>query len=300
MDIDINNKRRRILLGADNNALLILISVILIMFVLLGAVYVIYQLSVTGSDESIVQAYYTDVLQYLQLPAARQFLSRPWTLLTYPFAFKDFSIFGLIGSVLWIWAYGYILQDLTGNRKLIPIFLYGVWAGAAGFLLLTALQPSSGYVLTGAGTGVMALVVATTVMAPQYRIYPMLNGGFPLWILSLVYFVVAFATVGRNSPAEAVAQLAAAAAGALFAVQLRKGKDWSHWMNALVEQVDDLFNPEKKRRHTETYKKDRQAFVKTSNLTENKLNELLEKIHQKGISALTKEEQDFLNRMSKK
>ena len=44
------------------------------------------------------------------------------------------AYFNMLGNLLWIAAFGYILQDLAGNSKLIPLFIYGGLAGALFFI----------------------------------------------------------------------------------------------------------------------------------------------------------------------
>src|ERR1700748_437934 len=130
-----DNYRKRMLLGQDGNALGQLGVVNATLFVILKFVYVIYVLNSLNPA-----AYQTNVLSWFTLPASLDRLSsRPWTVLTYMFC--DQHLFRFIGNMFWLWCFGYILQDLTGNRKLVPIYLYGGIAGAAFFLLSYAVLP---------------------------------------------------------------------------------------------------------------------------------------------------------------
>ncbi|MCZ6992444.1 rhomboid family intramembrane serine protease, partial [Salmonella enterica] len=86
-------------------------------------------------------------------------------------------------SMLWLWCFGYILQDLAGNNKLIPIYIYGGITGSVFFVLMNNMVPvlanqvGTAAPLLGAGSAVMAIAVATTTLAPDYRIFPLINGG---------------------------------------------------------------------------------------------------------------------------
>ena len=64
---------------------------------------------------------------------------RPWTLIS--FMFTDQQLFRFISNMFWLWSFGYILQDLTGNRKLIPIYLYGGIGGAVIYVMAHLLVP---------------------------------------------------------------------------------------------------------------------------------------------------------------
>src|ERR1700754_1849914 len=130
-----DNYRKKMLLGQDGNALVQLVVINAVLFAILKFIAVIYSLN------TIPQAAYDkNVLSWFVLPASLDKLSsRPWTVLT--FMFSDPEVFRFIGNMFWLWGFGYILQDLTGNRKLVPIYLYGGVAGAAFFILCYAIFP---------------------------------------------------------------------------------------------------------------------------------------------------------------
>src|ERR1700709_2801284 len=130
-----DNYRKKMQLGQDGNALVQLVVINAVLFVILKFVYVIYDLNSLGDI-----AYHNNVLSWFVLPANLDKLStRPWTVLTFMFA--DESVFRFIGNMFWLWGFGYILQDLTGNRKLVPIYLYGGLAAAVFFLLSHMIFP---------------------------------------------------------------------------------------------------------------------------------------------------------------
>ena len=183
--------RKKMTLGQDGNALVQLVIINAVLFVILKFVYVIYVLNSLN-----LPAYQANVLSWFALPGTLEKLSaRPWTLLTY--MFSDQHVFRFIGNMFWLWVFGYILQDLTGNRKLIPIYLYGGIAGAAFFLLSYGIFPKLQVQaplaqLSGANASVIAIAIAVTSVAPDYRIFPMINGGIPLWILTVLYLLDRF------------------------------------------------------------------------------------------------------------
>ena len=295
---------RKILLGQDNNALVLLFAINMLLFAGIISLKIIYYLS--GSTNEL---FYQQVLNWLSLPASfGQLAGRPWTLLIYMFAHH--GIWQLVSSMLWLWCFGYILQDLAGNNKLCPLYLYGGFIGGVLFLLSNNLVPVLARDLNniapmlGAGAAVMAIAVATTTLAPDYRIFPLINGGIPLWVLTLVYVAIDFATLASSNAGIVIAHLGAGITGFFFIRQLRRGQDWSLWMMRLVSWVDDLFNPEKK--HTKKkgkgrlfYKSDRKPYTKTSHVSQQKLDAILDKINQHGYDQLTDEEKAFLEQASK-
>lgn len=294
---------RKILLGQDNNGLVLLFAINMLVFVLINFVKVIYFLS-----DIPPEFFYKQILNWFTLPASPDALaSRPWTLLTY--MFTHHSVWHLISSMLWLWCFGFILQDLAGNNKLIPVYLYGGFVGGVVFLLINNLFPVlEKSILTtepmlGAGAAVMAIAVATTTLAPDYRLFPLINGGIPLWVLTLIFVAIDFATLASGNAGIGAGHLAGGAIGFLFIRQMRRGHDWGAWMTNFVNWLDDLFNPEKKyggkKKSEKTfYRSDRKPYEKISNVTQQKLDAILDKINQEGYQFLTDEEKAFLTRAS--
>lgn len=297
-------KNSRVLLGQDNNALVLLFAINALVFVLINFLKIIYFLS-----DIPMEFFYKQILNWFTLPAAPEaFAGRPWTLLVY--MFTHHSIWHLLSSVLWLWCFGFILQDLAGNNKLIPVYLYGGLVGGVVFLLINNLFPvlERNIAITepmlGAGSAVMAVAVATTTLAPDYRLFPMVYGGIPLWVVTLIFVAIDFATLASGNAGIGAGHLAAGAIGYIFIRQLRSGHDWSAWMIRLVNWVDDLFSPEKKYRGKSTkekhfYRADKQPFEKKPNVTQQKLDAILDKINQEGYQFLSDEEKAFLKRASK-
>lgn len=298
------NRRSRLTVGQDGNALITLIAIQLVVFILLAFIKVIYYFTYSGNG---LEQYHNNILEWVTLPAnTSTFLTRPWTLITHMFVHD--SVWHIIANMLWLWAFGYILQDLAGNRKIIPVFLYGALAGALAYMLSFNLIPVLRQYLNipalGASAGVMAIAIATTVIAPGYRIFPFINGGIPLWVLTMIFVIIDLATIPYNNPGGHIAHLAGGGMGFLFIVMMRKGYDWSNWMNNTYDWVNDLFNPEKpkkgKRIKTELfYKSSSKPYKKTSNITQQKIDDILDKINQKGYNSLTEDEKELLKRASK-
>ena len=110
MPVREQNMRNRILLGQDNNALTWLIIINSVIFLGLLLVKLVYQIG-----DNNMQSFHADVTAWIALPASGyKFLTRPWTLLT--FMFTHDNLWYLISSMLWLWCFGYILQDLAGNK----------------------------------------------------------------------------------------------------------------------------------------------------------------------------------------
>jgi hypothetical protein len=150
----------------------------------------------------------------------------------------------------------------------------------------------------------MAIAIATTLFSPNYRVFPMLNGGIPLWVITLIFVIIDLATIPYRDPGAHIAHLAGGATGFLFVFLFRKGYDGSNWINTFFDWVNNLFNPDKPKRGKSIkqqlfYKSHVQPFKKSSNLTQQRIDELLDKINQRGYQSLTDDEKELLKRASK-
>ena len=297
---------RRSLFSQGNSALITLIAINLIIFVIIAFVRAIYYLRFENGSEAVAQ-FDSGVLSWIALPAdLNKIAARPWTIVTHMFVHT--GLWHIFGNMLWLWVFGYILQDLTGNRKIFPVFLYGALAGALAFILLYNLSPSQRPMMAvqsaiGASAGIMAIAVAATFIAPGYRIFPMLGGGIPLWVITMIYAIVDLATIPSSNTGGHVAHLAGAFTGFLFMFSFRRGYDWGEWMNDLWDWFTNLFNPDKPKKGKLVkqelfYKSSKKPYKKTPNVTEQRINEILDKISQKGYNSLSDEEKDLLKRAS--
>lgn len=291
-------------LGDSQNSLTRLVIINLIVFITL-ALCRAYFFFFYQDTAQIEQIFRQQILQWFALPGQfQQLLYRPWTLLSA--MFTNVGVWMVLGNMLWLWAFGFIFQDLSGNRKIIALYLYGGIAGSLGYLLASSFLPdaTSAGLFYGAAPSVMAVAIATTMLSPYYRLFPQLMGGFPLWVLTVVYVLVSVATKPLQQPLSYLPLLAGGAMGFVFMQLIRMGYDLSDWMNRIFDWANDLFNPEKPKqkktgiKEIHFYKATRKPFDKKPRLTQERIDALLEKIHQKGMDSLTQEEKEFLERAS--
>lgn len=308
MSISDRNYDTRLSFGTRMNPLVILIAISMIVFVVLAFFKAISYVRY-GEGADIQSLFDKNILTWFAMsPVVKTAFTKFWTIITHAFVHVNF--WQLLTSMLWLWCFGYIFIDLTGNRKLIPVFLYGSIAGAAGFLITASVLPSfqsqpDTHYFFGSGAGILAIAAASVAINPNYKLLPMLSGGISLWIIGVIYLVIDMATIPANNPALHVAHLSGALIGYLFVVVLRRGLDGSEWMNNLYDWFNNLFNPDTKVQQrakiktTSFYKSGITPFTKTTNLTQNRLDEILDKINTAGgYDKLTEEEKEFLRKAS--
>ena len=298
--------RKRLSLAQANNTLILLIAINLVIFVVLAFLYAVFHLRYEDAGEA-KNFYENKILAQFALPAdVGKLATKPWTIFTHMFTHD--SVWHLIGNMLWLWVFGYIFLDLTGNRKIIPLYIYGALGGALAFVLaynfLPGLRQSLPIVKAlGASAGVMAIAVGVTTISPTYRIFPMLFGGIPIWVLTAIYLLIDLASIPQSNTGGHIGHLVGALTGFLFIVSFRRGYDWSEWMNNFFDWFSNLFNPDKPKKGKNIkqelfYKSGKQPYKKTPNITEQRVNEILDKISSKGYNNLTDEEKDILRRAS--
>lgn len=295
--------RRRTSIWSENNSLLILIALNVFGYITLRFILAVYGLSNLAEE-----SFYRNIFQWFAMPGdPRTFMTRPWTLFTSGFTQMD--LWMLIANMFWLWTFGFIFQDMAGNRRIIPLYLYGTAAAGLFYLISYAIFPQlrqtpQASFYFGAMAPTIAIAVGATVFAPGYRIFPMIGGGIPLWVVTGVFLLVDIFFL-QQRPAWFFPHLAAAFTGLLFVQALKGGRDWSAWMNHLYDRFTTLFNPPPKVQPRRQVKEQvfyntrgQQPYKKTTNLTQQRIDEILDKINIKGFEKLTEEEKDLLRRAS--
>jgi membrane associated rhomboid family serine protease len=232
--------QRKISLGDSGNALVLLISANAILFVILIFCKVMYFMTADTSDAAMILAtYWHDIFNWFVLPPSfSQFIHQPWSIFTYMFTHESFLY--LLANMAWLAAFGYIMQDAGGNRKIIPLYLYGGFFGGLFFLLVNNIglqNLGSTYSLSGAMPAVICVAAGTTTFAPNYKIFPRIGGGIPLWILFAAYMSINLFVSANAGMAYISTILFCALMGFFIIYQFKKGKDWCKWMYRIADKI---------------------------------------------------------------
>jgi membrane associated rhomboid family serine protease len=230
-----NEKSTKPLLGADNNALIAVLSINLVVYALIGFLKVIYYLNSLPLEQ-----FYTQIMQPSILASSpSEFLHQPWTLLTYYWVHDGFWI--LLTNMIWLVAFGLILQEQSANKHIFPIYFYAGIVAGLSYIFLGAELP-----IMGAQVGVMAIVIATVRLAPKYRLLKNIGKGIPVWILAMVYLIIQIVSLQEASLALIISYLAAATTGLLYIMLLNKGRDLGKWMHQLLASLNNSLAPKNK------------------------------------------------------
>ena len=283
-----------------SNPLVMLIIINTIMFVLLNFIKSIYTFSMLPET-----LFYKNIYHWSAMPAAwEKLIQRPWTIIT--MQFTEIRVFSIISHLFWLWVFGDIIQDLVGTDKITPIYLYCGLASALAFVVASNVffQDQVDLIFfNGTAAVVLGLAAAATTIAPNYRFFPLISGGIPLWIIGVVYFLLYISSIGGDL-VFMIPALASGLMGFIFIRMLHKGHDLGAWMNNIAGSIGHFFTPNRSKKkdlkHTAFYDlRGRKPFVKHPNITQHKIDAILDKISQQGYDKLTEEEKKVLKQASK-
>lgn len=221
-------------IGADNNALIAVLSINLVVYALIGFLKVVYYLNSYPLEQFYAQIMEPSILH----ASASELLHQPWTLLTFSWVHDGFWV--LLTNMIWLTAFGVLLQEQSANKHIFPIYFYAGVAAGLAYILLGAELP-----IMGAQVGVMAMAIATVTLSPRYRLLKNIGKGIPVWILAMVYLIIQALTLQEASLALIISYLAAATTGLLYVMLLNKGNDLGKWMHQLLHLLNNSLAPKK-------------------------------------------------------
>jgi len=155
--------------------------------------------------------------------------------------------------------------------------------------------------MIGASAAVYAIVVAAATLLPDYTFFLLLLGPVRIKYIAAFYIVLSFlGTVGTN-PGGNVAHLGGALIGFVYIKQLQAGVNWGSWITVTIEWFKDLFKSKPKVKVT--YRSDdpvKKSKPSKSQVSQDELDAILDKISSGGYESLTKDEKEKLFNASKK
>lgn len=236
-------------------------------------------------------------------------LTHLWGILTHMFLHTAF--WHILWNMILLYWFGRILGDLLGDQRVLPLYLMGGLAGGLAFFLYANVTGGHTYAI-GASGAVMAVIVATGVIAPDYNLRLILIGDVKLkYIVAVLLFLDIIGAGGTDNTGGHFAHLGGAFFGYFFATQLKNGNDLAIPVNNLLDKLKAIFGgfASKRRRGPRVAYKNPNAGKKatksktkttTDPSHQEHLDKILDKIKQTGYDSLTEEEKEFLFNASKK
>jgi len=269
----------------SGNPVFLYIGINSIVFLIMGLVGLIFYLGNKAVDVNLL------VHNYAGLPAQlTAFPTRFYTLFIHMFFNEGFLNF--LFTMLWLYWFGNIFMNFLKVRQFHVIFLGGGLIGAIFYLVglnvFPVFAPSlSGATLIGASACVLAIVVATATLVPNYAVRLMIFGEIKIKYIALAYLIMDLIGSISVNAGNGFAHLGGAIFGFIFMKQLQKGNDWSK-----------IFEPKPKLRvvkNTGPIKKNKSA----AHVPQQEIDAILDKISTSGYDQLSASEKEKLFKASK-
>lgn len=251
-------------------------------------------------------------LSYIEVPSKLEILLyRPWTIFTYMFVHYD--MWHLLFNMLWLYWFGSIFIEYFTPKHLGALYVMGGLAGAALYLLSYNIFPyfaDKQGMMCGASASIMAIVLATTIRVPDYKVNLFLIGSVPLKYIAAFMILIDLLSMTSANAGGHFAHLGGALMGITFGMCWTKGKDILKPVNKMVDWLIGgwrkphiKFNrPPHKKKSTTQYDNTPHnrrpetdgEYLKRKKQENDEIDRILDKIKKSGYSALTPEEKQRL------
>jgi len=201
------------------------------------------------------------------------------------------GFFHFFFNMLGLFWFGQIFMNFLKSRQFHFVFIAGGLAGALFFIAGLNLFPAfsdnlGGITVIGASGAVMAIIVATATLVPNYAIFLMFLGEVKIKYLAIAYFVLDILALGSINAGGSFAHIGGAVLGFVFIKSLQGGRDWSK-----------IFEKKSKLRVVKNEQPIKKPTFKGVSQTE--IDEILDKISTSGYDKLSATEKEKLFKASK-
>lgn len=240
-----------------------------------------------------------------------EFLTRPWTLITYFFTHSLERILHILFNMLVLYWFGRLFVEYLGSDKLIAVYVLGGLAGGILYLMAFNLIPnppdflSKSGGMVGASAAIFAVMVAVATLLPNYTFFLFLIGPVKIKYIAAFYiFLSILGSVGYNAGGD-IAHLGGALMGYIYVKQLQAGINWGYWITATIDWFKSLFSPRKHvkvtyRSSNASQKRPKKTKPDPDKVSQEEIDAILDKISAGGYESLSREEKEKLFNASKK
>ena len=242
----------------------------------------------------------------LHFPGVKDFY--PFQFVTY--MFMHAGILHLLFNMLWLYWFGQMFLSLFSAKHFRGLYLLGGICGGLLYMIAYNVFPyfsDSLYYsyLLGASASVLAIVVATAVRAPEYRVNFMFIGTVRLKYVALFMVVTDLLFMTSGNAGGHIAHLGGALAGWWFASGLSRGHDATSWINRCLDCFSEglSFRRQSKKPKMKVHYGDKAKdydYNARKKQQSEEIDRILDKLKKSGYNSLTTEEKKSLFDASKK
>jgi membrane associated rhomboid family serine protease len=225
-------------------------------------------------------------------------LLKIWKLFTY--SITSPSAFGLIGNLLWLWIFGDLLANVIGGKNMFSVYVFTTLIiGVIGGVFCIWGNEEYPVFLLGFDAALIAIAAACVYKVPQQKVVMMLVGGIPVWVLGIAFLLVKiFTTPNQGMAFMLLLDFIALLIGVFYIILFDKGKYLD--VTDMTHKNSWTILKKKKKLKGKLVSMPTAISQKNSNSSnQERLDKILEKISEKGIDGISKEEKKFLENYSK-
>ncbi|HEY5510600.1 MAG TPA: rhomboid family intramembrane serine protease [Prolixibacteraceae bacterium] len=242
-------------------------------------------------------------IELLSLPASfSQFLTRPWTLITYMFLHYD--LLHILFNLLWLYSFGRIFLEYHLPCKLLSLYLFGGLFGGIFFMAAYNFFPYFQHSidfsqLLGASASVIAIVIATAVYVPNHVIHLVFIGPVKIKWIALLSVLLYIVNLSGDNAGGNFAHLGGAFWGFVYMTTLKSGYNLSARFEKIFDSLFSWTRPKRKLKVEYTAGNIREyGYNRSKKAQQEEVNRILDKISTAGYESLTSVEKEMLFKMS--
>ncbi|WP_405566217.1 rhomboid family intramembrane serine protease [Polaribacter sp. Asnod6-C07] len=220
--------------------------------------------------------------------------TKPWSIVSYGFLHADFL--HILMNLMVLYFIGNLFLEYFTQKQLLSFYLLGTFFGGILFIFSQNYFPlfdGETSILIGASAGISAIFIGIAAYIPNYQLKLRFIGFVKLWHLAAIWIGLdVMALIGNNAGGH-FAHLGGALFGFLYV------KKASNTEIKIFDKIANLFK-KKKKSPLKTVHKSKVKKKTNTNLNQQQIDDILDKISKSGYDTLTKAEKDFLFRQGKK
>lgn len=233
-----------------------------------------------------------------------QLISKPWTILSYMFMHDLQSILHILFNMMYLYFFGRIFSDIMSPKMAYPLYIAGGLVGLlltiASFYLIPDYRPYIGTSIVGASAAIMAIVLATATLQPDYLVHLMFIGPVKLKYIAAIVVIIDLLSISSNDNLGGhISHLGGALTGFLYIRSYRKSGNWFYWWGKFERWLYGIFHPVKTK-VAYVNPNPRPKSNQTDSFDQEKVDAILDKIKASGYDSLSKTEKEFLFKISNK